>query len=696
MQPIERGGYSREEILAVLHGRDSARNVRFRYDLLDKDEYYKKTLETVESGEVSMSAFSTIKRTAKFRVKERIAPESKSTGSESFSDMFTTGNRRWDEGTHNQTVVDPNTGAMRLTTPAITMLPDPDFQTVGATKGLSNEWKAYDPSNSATGISFAQGSSSGWGGSWGQQMIRLKSGSMGMQTIAATQLSLNSGDTVYVGFMYKSSSSDIIPSYTYAMSTAGNMQFYNYTVTDVGGGWKLFQGQLTVPTARTVGLLIGWSNGTSGNVWIDEIYFQKNTPPTYSGEWTSPIIKMFDYKAGTITNSSVAYGWEQATQADSQVLVYSRVSTNGGSSWSSWSQQTSGSQISGLTIGTQTTDEVLVQFRVVLKRYRIHGLAVVFNSLYIDAERDYEVIIPEGTEINYLQDRIQPFMEIKMPKGDWIEFPLGVFLLSSPTRMDGVNGSVYREIEAYDGLIILDEDKFTNRYLVPDGKDYTEAVKEILESAGVTKYAIEDSIKFVTRDIEFKTGTSKLEAVNQLLSAINYTPLWVNANGYFVSSPYVSPTDRAYDYTYEDNELSVTYSGMEEELDIFSVPNVWVVTESNPEKQPLVSVVENNNPRSQTSIEALGRRIVDFREIDEIADQATLNAYTERIAFEASQVFGKLKFKTALMPFHEYSDVLYVRYAPLKVNHKFAETAWTMPLEAGAQMEHEVRRVVDI
>jgi hypothetical protein len=691
MQTIERGGYSREEILAVLHGRDSARNVRFRYDLLDKNEYYKKTLETVEGGEVSMSAFSTIKRTAKFRVKERIAPESKATGSESFSDLFTKGNNRWGEGAHNQTVVDPNTGAMRLTTPAVTYLPDPDFQTVGATSGLSNEWKKF-----GTNIGFSQDSSGGWGGSWGQRMARVGSGSIGMQTVVATQLSLNSGDTVYVSFMYKPSSPDYVPAYTYCMSSAGNTQFYSYTTTSVGNGWYLFQASQVIPTARTVGLLIGWSNGTSGSIMVDEIYFQKNTPPTYSGEWTSPAIKLFDYKTGTITNSSVAYDWEQPFQANSEVIVYSRVSTNGGSSWGSWNQQTSGSQISGLTVGTKTYGEVYVQFRVVLKRYKIHGLAVVFNSLYIDAERDYEIVIPEGTEINYLQDRIQPFMEVKMPKGDWIEFPLGVFLLSSPTRMDGVNGSVYREIEAYDGLIILDEDKFTERYFVRDNTDYTSAVMDILESAGVTKYAIERSDKYTTKEIEFKTGMSKLEAVNQLLSAINYTPLWVNANGYFVSSPYVSPTDRAYDYTYEDNELSVTYSGMEEELDIFSVPNVWVVTESNPEKEPIVSRVENNNPRSQTSIESLGRRIVDFREIDDIADPATLDAYTQRIAFESSQVFGKLKFKTALMPFHEYADVLYVRYAPLKVNHKFSETAWSMKLEAGAEMEHEVRRVVDI
>jgi len=135
---------------------------------------------------------------------------------------------------------------------------------------------------------------------------------------------------------------------------------------------------------------------------------------------------------------------------------------------------------------------------------------------------------------------------------------------------------------------------------------------------------------------------------------------------------------------------------MEEELDITEVANTWVVTESNPEKDPIVSSKVNNNPESPTSTVRLGRTIVDFREVDDIADQATLNAYVERIAFEASQVFGKLKFKTALMPFHEYSDVIHIKYDPLKVDYKFSETNWTMKLEAGGEMEHEVRRVVSI
>ncbi len=110
----------------------------------------------------------------------------------------------------------------------------------------------------------------------------------------------------------------------------------------------------------------------------------------------------------------------------------------------------------------------------------------------------------------------------------------------------------------------------------------------------------------------------------------------------------------------------------------------------------MTSRKDNNNPDSPTSIPSRGRRIVDFREVEDIASQAALDSYTERIASEASQVYGRAKFKTPIMPFHEYYDAIVFQYEPLGINDKFMETDWTIPLEAGAMMEHEVRKVVSI
>ena len=46
-----------------------------------------------------------------------------------------------------------------------------------------------------------------------------------------------------------------------------------------------------------------------------------------------------------------------------------------------------------------------------------------------------------------------------------------------------MNGEIYRAVEAYDGLQVLTDDKFTSRYTVASGTNYVTAIKTILTGA---------------------------------------------------------------------------------------------------------------------------------------------------------------------------------------------------------------------
>ena len=72
MRDIGRQGYSSQEVLDILRMKYGTREVRFRYELLDENELKKGELYEVESGEVKFSAFSDIKRTARFRLREEM------------------------------------------------------------------------------------------------------------------------------------------------------------------------------------------------------------------------------------------------------------------------------------------------------------------------------------------------------------------------------------------------------------------------------------------------------------------------------------------------------------------------------------------------------------------------------------------------------------------------------------------------
>lgn len=325
------------------------------------------------------------------------------------------------------------------------------------------------------------------------------------------------------------------------------------------------------------------------------------------------------------------------------------------------------------------------------------GGSLGLNSLaQIKRKGNFNFKENEFKDVDWLNDKVQPFMLLK--DGDsWIEYPLGVFLISSPGRRP-TGGIIERQTECYDSTLILLEDKFDNRYLIRKGTNYIDAITNLINGAGIWKTNITKNTGTLNIDKEFEIGTSRLEAINELLKELNYTSVWVDEMGYITSSNYILPELRGVDYSYMDNEMSVRITDSSiEELDLFSVPNKFIVVASNPEVQiPLASRYTNSNPNSITSTVNRRRIITTFREVDDVLNQSVLDEYTKRIAYEASSVFGKFVFDTAIMPHHTYMDSLFCEHKALEINDQFIETGWEMELSGGGKMSHNCRRVIQI
>lgn len=562
MQSLEIGGYSKKEVMDVIHGRRGPRQLRFRYDLLDKNNQFIKTLTTVKSGEVSMNSLEQIKRTARFSLVDN-------------------GEINW--------ISDRIQPFVELKMPEIKRKHDTyALELDGIDDRIHFDSILYDDLEITFNYSSEQ--------------------KTGLPTIFNHNGQSSSGSFIWI-------------------YTSGTNRSLNIQVGNDGYQTKTLLNFIDFDTWITAKFVF---KGNDVDVYKNGVFFQKLTytnttkPPTAG----MPFI-------GTYQESSNYY--------------FKGI-------------------VSSVTIGNN--------------KYEFSG-----SGSEINATGKRGTISGATWQKNGI--------EIKTIPSQHISYPQGIFLLSSPTRKDET-GKVIRDVEAFGGLIILRDDKFEQRYIVPAGAKYYDEVIKILQSAGIAQYNIEYSDAVLQRDIEFEAGKEKLFAINELLRQINYTPIYDDANGVFVSAPYRSPAVRTAEYTYKDDELSVTYQGMEEELDLFNVPNKWIVVCSNTDQDPLVSSYTNDNPDSPTSTVNRGFSKVDSREVSDIADQVTLDAYVQRIAFEASQVYGKINFETALMPFHEYSDVLDIDYSPLGIKGKYSETSWTMPLSVGGKMKHEVRKVVTI
>ena len=166
-----------------------------------------------------------------------------------------------------------------------------------------------------------------------------------------------------------------------------------------------------------------------------------------------------------------------------------------------------------------------IDFRFELLDKNERKLGDITADGYIDFNSDAEIMgagsftLKEISDINYIDERLKPYLRLYTPRG-WIEYPLGVYLISSPTRKS--NGIyITRDVEVYDKSVILREDKFDNRYIVYKNTVITAAVIQILNSAGIANVNIENSELVAQTDIEFEIGTTKLYAINYLLKVIN-------------------------------------------------------------------------------------------------------------------------------------------------------------------------------
>jgi hypothetical protein len=250
---------------------------------------------------------------------------------------------------------------------------------------------------------------------------------------------------------------------------------------------------------------------------------------------------------------------------------------------------------------------------------------------------------------------------------------------------------VTRDIEGYSKLQIYADDLVESRYIVTSG---TNVVNEVIRLIGVTQYRIASSTLTLATNREWEIGTSKLKIINDLLEAINYASLRVANDGYFESGVYVLPADRTVDFAYLNIPGGVLGTDVTDDLDLFSVPNVFVRYVDNPDVPALRSVYINDNPYSPSSTVQRGRNITSCEKVDDVADQTTLDAITRRDAANASQVYSHVTFPTAIMPIHGYMNTIRLQHQT--VDGIYQETGWEIDCKAGEMMRHTVRRVVQV
>lgn len=285
-------------------------------------------------------------------------------------------------------------------------------------------------------------------------------------------------------------------------------------------------------------------------------------------------------------------------------------------------------------------------------------------------------------------DLLQPVLIL-----DGVEHPLGQYAISVLATSHGEAGDVIR-VEAYDRALWLQQAKTETRYYLAAGTKYVDAIQALLLANGVTRVICDpcDAVLATARE-DWDVGTDYLTIINTLLAEINYTSLWFDFNGIARLHRYVAPGVGNIRHIYRADEMSIIKPDTERELDIYDAPNVFVAIVSNPEyDEPMIATAINDSVSSALSTINRRRRIVSVETLDNIASQDELQAYVNNKRARSMISTETVRFYTANNPEHSIGDVIALHHEALE--GIFEEIAWSITLEAGADMMHEARRAM--
>lgn len=295
----------------------------------------------------------------------------------------------------------------------------------------------------------------------------------------------------------------------------------------------------------------------------------------------------------------------------------------------------------------------------------------------------------DNPEVDWLSDELQPILEI-----DGVETPLGIFLPA--TKVEEENSTEkYIHVEAYDRCWKVRDNRTERMLYLPANRNYVTAVTSLLVDCGISiVLARPTSETLPTARQDWPIGTSYLDIINELLAEINYKPLWFNNQGVAMIEPVATPTADQIQHIFDnDNISSLMLPSITKTSDIYSAPNVFLcVCASADRTSTLTATAVNSNPQSPLSTIRRGRRIVEVVNVDNIASQAALNAYANRLLFDSMVSDEIINVQTALLPGFGVNDVVALHYDDTVAI--CVESAWSMSLEAGGTMTHTLKKVV--
>lgn len=312
--------------------------------------------------------------------------------------------------------------------------------------------------------------------------------------------------------------------------------------------------------------------------------------------------------------------------------------------------------------------------------------------------------MPSG--LNPLADMVRPHYRLLAPDGGWLDWPLGTLLLNPPQKNVSEGYSLYNWT-ASDLSDLLVQDQFLESYSVGGGNDVVASIRDII--AGLQGPQLSTLITGAPRrplilhdSLSWDAGKSRLEAINDLLAAVGFRPLWCDEQGQLRAQEIPDYNQEVAIWTWDASAgRSVILSGsISEEADMSNVVNVCKVIGQDPRAHtPIAVTYTNNRPDSPVSVAKLRRRRVKVVQDSSVADEASAQVRAMAEVQAGARIYAKFTVETLHWPVWASGDydlihLVYSSAAEGLQDWNYLVLGWTMQMLPGGTTSHTLQRII--
>lgn len=305
--------------------------------------------------------------------------------------------------------------------------------------------------------------------------------------------------------------------------------------------------------------------------------------------------------------------------------------------------------------------------------------------------------------VNPLQDLVRVHYQLKMPDGGWVDFTVGTFALLPPKKEIKVKTN--QTFQCADLSQLLIDGAFTSTFTMRAGNAVGPAATAIvssLRSQYPFQFILPDATgKVLASDLVWEAGTSRLQALNDVMAAFNYAPVFIDEIGQIRSYPLPDWSQAANSYTFDLMNTSAGKIPVSEQKDLSKAFNqcLVVVERGSPTPATFAVLAQNTNPASEVSINRWHAKMGPVIRDPKIVDLVTAVARARYEVQAAARVYDPIIVQTLSWPVSQDLDVygLFYNTADEGVQYgKFLELRWEMECVPGGTTTHELQRVFGI